>query len=141
MSRLAQALILLLALPGSGLARPAGLDWHYQPGVDDRMARTTDCAVRPMPGAQQPNPIVLPQPAPLKRRNPVSEKGWYFTNPQLATGRPDAFKDNREAVRIAQAQQDQVLLANRPLPESFDQLPDAFQGLNYRIELGLLYRF
>lgn len=105
------------------------------------MVRATETCAPDIDRDTSPNPVVMPQPAPYDRRHPSSDKGWYLTNPQLATGRPDAFQDEREAVRIAQAQQDQALLQNHRTPSSLDQLPDAFQGLNYRIELGLLYRF
>lgn len=70
------------------------------------------------------------------------DRGWQLTDPQFGTGRADAYQPEREATRIAEAQQYKTDRSHsqRPLSDLGD-LPDALSGLDYRVEFGIEYRF
>ncbi|WP_148864460.1 hypothetical protein [Marinobacter fonticola] len=132
-------LLSLIALP----CQACGLDWRYDPQRDATLVRPTPAIAECSVQGDEINPVVLPQPQwPEAYTAEDSERGWQVADPQLSTGRPEAYKDNREAVRIAQSNQDQAALARSGGPlGDVDQLPDALNGINYRLDFGIQYRF
>lgn len=143
MKRLAKTLYLpamLLSMAGNIQPATATVDWRYDPLLDSTMVRQTrdQSAIRGF--EQPPSPLVLPQPEwPEKTR--ASVRGWQFMDPSFGTGRVESYQDSRTAVLQAQGQQDASLASSAAPPPGLDNLPDALQGLNYRIDFGIEYRF
>lgn len=128
----------LVALPGHA----CGLDWRYDPQRDSTMVNPTPPESECARIADDVNPVVLPQPEWPEEYLEDVERGWQWTDPQFGTGRADAYQPNREATRIAEAQQYESDRSNgaRPLSD-LGELPDALSGLDYRVEFGIEYRF
>lgn len=89
---------------------------------------------------ETPSPVVLP-PAHWPESTEADDGGWQFKQPTIGTGRAEAYTDSRTAVRLAEQQQDSALATSTEPPPGFDNLPGVLQGLNYRINFGLEYRF
>ncbi|MEX0604603.1 MAG: hypothetical protein WD623_06710 [Marinobacter sp.] len=89
---------------------------------------------------QPPSPVVLPEAA-WPQTTGASNRGWQFMDPAFGTGRVESYQDSRTAVQLAQGQQDASLASSAAPPPGLDNLPDALQGLNYRIDFGIEYRF
>lgn len=134
-------LILLLYLPIANAAAGATLDWSYhsnlrQPDVESTPAQAGSSP----PPSFTPSPVVLP-PANWPEHGDTDPRGWHLKQPSIGTGRVEAYTDSRTAVRLAEQRQDSALASSgTPLP-GFDELPGALQGLNYRIDFGVEYRF
>ncbi|TBW58806.1 hypothetical protein EZI54_02755 [Marinobacter halodurans] len=123
---------------GVCLACPADtLDWHYhQDGIQPPVIQpvSPDQADSGSQTDSLPPLLASPQYA-------DDSRGWSLISPQVTTGRPDAFVDRREAVRINQQAQDQSRLNSAHEPVLMDSLPEALRGLDYRLEMGLRYRW
>lgn len=117
----------------SGFADP--LDWHYR---DD----TPGHVIEPIPpDSDDAGTLDKPPPLLASPQQQDDDRGWSLINPQVTTGRPDAFVDRREAVRINQQSQDQSRLNGAHDSALLDSLPESLRGLDYRLEMGLRYRF
>ncbi len=121
-------------------ATAATVDWRYDTHRDSTMVLQTPDQ-QPVRGCEQPPPpVVLPKAEwPEKTRAP--NRGWQFMDPAFGTGRVESYQDSRTAVQLAQGQQDANLASSAAPPPGLDNLPDALQGLNYRIDFGIEYRF
>lgn len=87
------------------------------------------------------SPLVLPQPTWPEPANAASGRGLQFLDPSIGTGRVQTYEDSRTAVQVAEDQQDSELAGSAATPAGLENLPDALQGLNYRIDFGVEYRF
>lgn len=136
---------ILLALFAGLLALPChacGLDWRYDPAHDSNMVRDTPPLTACIVSGDDINPVVLPQPEWPKEYLDDSDNGWQWADPQFGTGRSDAYQPDREATRIAEAQQYESTMAHTANPLSdLGDLPEALSGLDYRVEFGIRYRF
>ncbi len=143
-NRLTRSACLAILLVHAMVAQAAGraLDWSYHPDVLWRSgAGPATAQVRsPLTSSCTPSPVVLP-PARWTDSGDSDPRGWHLKQPNVGTGRIEAFTDSRTAVRLAEQQQDSALTSSRaPLPGSED-LPGVLRGLNYRIDFGVEYRF
>lgn len=121
-------------------ATAATLDWRYDAHRNSTMVRQTPDQP-PVRGCEQPpSPVVLPK-AEWPERTRASGRGWQFKDPAFGTGRVESYQDSRTAVQLAQGQQDANLAGSAAPPPGLENLPDAIQGLNYRIDFGIEYRF
>lgn len=121
-------------------ATAAAMEWRYDDPRGSTMVRQT--LVRPpVRGCEQPpSPVVLPK-AEWPEKARTSAHGWQFMDPAVGAGRAEGFQDSRTAVQLAQGQQDANLASSAAPPPGLENLPDALQGLNYRIDFGIEYRF
>lgn len=137
------ACLLILLMSGiTGGAAAGGIhDWSYHPG--SRSRPDADAAMAPVTSTTsscEPSPVVLPT-ARWPESGDADPRGWHLKQPSICTGRVEAYTDSRTAVRLAEQRQDSALAGSAaPLP-GFDELPGALQGLNYRIDFGIEYRF
>lgn len=121
-------------------AEGSALDWSYHP------VRTRYEGSLPLPSTsapvtpEPPSPVVLPT-ARWPDSHDTDNGGWQFRQPTIGTGRAEAYTDSRTAVRLAEQQQDSALAATTAPPPGFEDLPGVLQGLNYRIDFGIEYRF
>ncbi|MGP4845188.1 hypothetical protein ACTXGQ_13715 [Marinobacter sp. 1Y8] len=115
-------------------------DWHYDPQRDSRMTR---CSSLSAPGTPEDiNPVVLPQPQwHPKKPGRNEDRGWYLIQPAFTTDTTVGYRDSRDAVQIAQSQQDADLAKASNTSLSQDHLPEALRGFVYRIDFGIEYRF
>ncbi|MDX1799581.1 MAG: hypothetical protein R3303_01540 [Marinobacter sp.] len=135
-------LILLMSGITDGAAAGGIPDWSYhpesrgRPDADAATAAVSTLTTSPC----EPSPVVLPT-AHWPESGDADPRGWHLKQPSIGTGRVEAYTDSRTAVRLAEQRQDSALAGSAaPLP-GFDELPGALQGLNYRIDFGVEYRF
>lgn len=133
------ALLLVMAC-STHFATAATVNWRYDADRDSTMVRQTPDQ-QPVRGYEQPpSPVVLPKAGwPEKIR--ASARGWQFMDPAFGTGRVESYQDSRTAVQLAQGQQDGNLASSAAPPPGLENLPDELQGLNYRVDFGIEYRF
>ena len=132
---------MLLALVSSiPPATATSMDWRYDPRRDSLMVRQTTDQPPVRHCEQLPSPVVLPN-AEWPEKARASERGWQLMDPTFGTGRAESYEDSRTAVQLAQGQQDASLASSAAPPPGLENLPDALQGLNYRIDFGIEYRF
>lgn len=115
-------------------------DWTYHPEVHGRPGPEPAPVTAPPQPSWAPSPVVMP-PARWPEAGEDDPRGWHVKQPSIGTGRAEAYTDSRTAVRLAEQQQDSALASSTtPLP-GFDELPGVLQGLNYRIDFGVEFRF
>ncbi len=124
----------------SASAKGAIADWHYNPQLDSRMTRRSCVSVTDR--RDEINPVVLPQPEwPPEKRERYEDRGWHLIQPAFSTDTTVGYKDSRDAVQIAQTQQDADLAKASNTSLTQDHLPEALRGFVYRIDFGVEYRF
>lgn len=121
-------------------ATAATVDWLYDADRDSTMVRQTPDQQPAREREQPPSPVLLPK-AEWPEKTRASGRGWQFMDPAFGTGRAQSFQDSRTAVQLAQGQQDASLASSAAAPPGLENLPDELQGLNYRIDFGIEYRF
>lgn len=95
-----------------------------------------------MCSAEAINPVVLPQPEwHQKEAGRHDGRGWYLIQPSFTTDTTVGYQDSRDAVKIAQSQQDAEMASAHDTSLSQDHLPEALRGFVYRIDFGVEYRF
>ncbi|WP_152205469.1 hypothetical protein [Marinobacter changyiensis] len=132
--------VLLVVTCSVQAATAAAMEWRYEPRRDSTMVRQTPEQPPVRECEQPPSPVVLPK-AEWPEDARTSAHGWQFMDPAVGTGRAESYQDSRTAVKLAQGQQDASLASSAAPPPGLENLPDALQGLNYRIDFGIEYRF
>ncbi|WP_404365369.1 hypothetical protein [Marinobacter sp.] len=90
----------------------------------------------------EPAPVVLPRAKWPEPAEPARKRGWQLKEPAI---RPDSLRPNvnesRTAVQIAAEQQTAALLQSAEPTPGLEELPEELQGLSFRVEVGVEYRF
>ncbi len=116
----------------SGIACAMPLDLQYRPDEDNAAAPDNGQQVQ-QHGPQTP-------PAPAQGKSDGTGYGWQWFAPRITTSRPAAWRDSREAVRIAQEKIDQQRLQEHKEP-LFNDLPPVLQSMPLTIDMGIKYHF
>lgn len=132
--------MLLVVVSSIPPATATPMDWRYDARRDSPMVWETADQPPVHRCELPPSPVVLPK-AEWSEKARVSARGWQFMDPAFGTGRVESYQDSRTAVQLAQGQQDASLASSAAPPPGLENLPDAIQGLNYRIDFGIEYRF
>lgn len=90
----------------------------------------------------EPAPVVLPQPEWPEAEQTGAERGWRWKEPSVGPAQlTRSYDESRTAVQLAEDRQTEALAESAAPAPGLEDLPEEFQGLDFRVELGVEYRF